>query len=98
MLKSENLGQLRYLTVWPAGLAQPLTSTMNSRDGRTKAAAVIVQTGNNDAISIYASDQDGGISVYAIGEHAAGSRHQRLLRRSRVGRLVAAFGAALPHH
>jgi hypothetical protein len=56
MLKSENLGQLRYLTVWPAGLAQPLTSTMNSRDGRTKAAAVIVQTGNNDAISIYASD------------------------------------------
>ncbi len=49
-------GSLGYLTVWPAGLAQPLTSTMNSRDGRTKAAAVIVQAGTNDAISIYASN------------------------------------------
>ena len=49
-------GSLGYLTVWPAGLAQPGISTMNSRDGRTKAAAVIVQAGNNDAISIYASN------------------------------------------
>jgi uncharacterized repeat protein (TIGR03803 family) len=49
-------GPLGYLTVWPAGLAQPLTSTMNSRDGRTKATAVIVQAGTNNAISIYASN------------------------------------------
>ena len=49
-------GSLGYLTVWPAGLAQPLTSTMNSRDGRTKASAVIVQAGTSDAISIYASN------------------------------------------
>ena len=49
-------GSLGYLTVWPAGLAQPITSTMNSRDGRTKASAVIVQAGTSDAISIYASN------------------------------------------
>ncbi len=49
-------GSLGYLTVWPAGLAQPLTSTMNSRDGRTKASAVIVQSGTGNAISIYASN------------------------------------------
>ncbi len=39
-------GTLGYITVWPAGLAQPLISTMNSRDGRTKAEAVIVQAGS----------------------------------------------------
>lgn len=49
-------GTLGYITVWPAGLAQPLVSTMNSRDGRTKASAVIVQGGTGDAISIYASN------------------------------------------
>ena len=49
-------GSLGYLTVWPAGLAQPGISTMNSRDGRTKAAAVIVQAGSGDAVSIYASN------------------------------------------
>ena len=49
-------GALGYLTVWPAGLAQPGISTMNSRDGRTKAEAVIVQAGVGDAVSIYASN------------------------------------------
>ena len=49
-------GSLGYITVWPAGLAQPLISTMNARDGRTKASAVIVQAGTGDAVSIYASN------------------------------------------
>jgi uncharacterized repeat protein (TIGR03803 family) len=49
-------GSLGYLTVWPAGLAQPGVSNMNSRDGRNKAEAVIVQAGTNNAISIYASN------------------------------------------
>lgn len=49
-------GSLGYLTVWPAGLAQPGISTMNSRDGRTKAEAAIVQAGSGNAISIYASN------------------------------------------
>ena len=34
-----------YLTIWPAGLAQPLISTMNSLDGRIKANAAIVPAG-----------------------------------------------------
>ncbi len=49
-------GSLGYITVWPAGLAQPLISTTNARDGRTKASAVIVQAGTGDAVSIYASN------------------------------------------
>jgi uncharacterized repeat protein (TIGR03803 family) len=49
-------GTLGYITVWPAGLAQPLISTMNSRDGRNKAEAVIVQAGTNNAVSIYATN------------------------------------------
>src|SRR5579863_292359 len=48
-------GRLGYLTVWPAGLAQPLTSTLNS-DGRIKAVAAIVQAGASNSISVYASN------------------------------------------
>jgi uncharacterized repeat protein (TIGR03803 family) len=48
-------GRLGFLTVWPAGLAQPATSTLNS-DGRIKAVATIVQAGASDSISVYASN------------------------------------------
>ncbi len=47
---------LGYLTIWPAGLAQPYTSTMNSPDGRIKANAVIVTAGTNDAVSVYVTN------------------------------------------
>lgn len=47
--------QLAYLTVWPAGQAQPLVSTLNS-DGRVKANAAIVPAGSNGGIDIYATD------------------------------------------
>ncbi|MDQ6676879.1 MAG: hypothetical protein M3Z09_06245 [Acidobacteriota bacterium] len=46
---------LGYLTVWPAGQAQPLVSTLNS-DGRIKANAAIVPAGAGGAISIFASN------------------------------------------
>lgn len=46
---------LSYLTIWPQGNIQPYTSTMNSRDGRTKANAAIVPSGNN-AVNVYVSD------------------------------------------
>jgi len=46
---------LRYLTVWPSGQPQPLVSTLNS-DGRVKANAAIVPAGNNEAISVFATD------------------------------------------
>jgi List-Bact-rpt repeat protein len=49
-------GPMRYLTVWPAGLAQPNVSITNSPDGRVKAAATVVQAGTGGAISIYAKD------------------------------------------
>ena len=50
------LGRLGYLTVFPTGEGQPLVSTLNSLDGRVKANAAIVPAGDQDGISIYASD------------------------------------------
>jgi hypothetical protein len=49
-------GPLTYLTVWPAGEAQPNVSTLNSPDGRTKANAAIVTGGTNGEISVFASN------------------------------------------
>jgi len=52
-------GSLGFLTVWPAGVQQPLVSLMNSYDGRVKANAAIVPAGDaphNEAISVFASD------------------------------------------
>ena len=47
---------LGYLTVWPDGLTRPLTSTLNSVDGRVKANAAIVPAGDAQAVDIYATD------------------------------------------
>lgn len=49
-------GRLNYLTAWPAGLTQPLISTLNSHDGRAKANAAIVPAGDGEAISVYATN------------------------------------------
>ena len=46
-------GTLSYLTIWPAGQAQPTVSTLNSVDGRIKANAAIVGTGTNSAVSVF---------------------------------------------
>jgi uncharacterized repeat protein (TIGR03803 family) len=48
-------GSLGYLTIWPEGEIQPFASTMNSPDGRVKASAAIVPSGNN-AVSVYVTD------------------------------------------
>jgi len=48
--------QLHFLTIWPAGRAQPYVSTMNSQDGRTKANAAIVPAGAANAVSVYVTD------------------------------------------
>jgi len=50
-------GALSFLSAWPAGLARPLVSTLNSFDGRVVANAAIVPAGANGAISIYVTDQ-----------------------------------------
>jgi hypothetical protein len=46
---------LGYLTVWPAGQAQPLVSTLNSVDGSVLSNAAIVPAGTNGAINVFAS-------------------------------------------
>jgi hypothetical protein len=46
---------LGYLTVWPAGQAQPTVSTLNS-DGRVKANATITPAGTKGGVSVFASD------------------------------------------
>jgi len=49
-------GTLGYLTIWPAGEQQPVVSTLNSLDGRTKANAAIVPAGTGGAVSVFASN------------------------------------------
>ncbi len=72
-------GPLPYLTLWPAGLAQPGVSTLNSNGGTVVANAAIVPAGSGGAVSIFAAgttdvilDVDGyfaasgGSSFYAV--------------------------------
>ncbi|HLJ50590.1 MAG TPA: SBBP repeat-containing protein [Bryobacteraceae bacterium] len=49
-------GPLGYLSIWPAGQAQPVVSTLNSLDGRVVANAAIVPAGSGGAINLFASD------------------------------------------
>ncbi len=49
-------GPLNYLTVWPTGQQQPVVSTLNSGDGRVKAAAAIVPAGDSHAVSVYVTN------------------------------------------
>ncbi len=49
-------GRLGYLTIWPTGQDQPVVSTMNSLDGRTKANAAIVAGGYQGMVSVVASN------------------------------------------
>jgi hypothetical protein len=49
-------GRLDTLTIWPAGEAQPLASTLNSYDGRIKANAAIVAGGANGQVSVFMSN------------------------------------------
>lgn len=50
------VGFLGYLTIWPFGAAQPLTSRINSYLGVVVANAAIVPAGTNGAVSLYASN------------------------------------------
>jgi hypothetical protein len=49
-------GTLGYLTVWPAGQAQPVVSTLNSPNGLVLANAAIVPAGTSGAISAFATN------------------------------------------
>jgi len=51
-------GFMGYLTLWPAGMNQPLVSTLNAYDGTpTSNAAMIVNTNNVGILNAYASGQ-----------------------------------------
>jgi len=49
-------GPLSYLTLWPAGQAQPLVSTLNSFGGIVVANAAIVPAGTGGAVSVYVTN------------------------------------------
>ncbi|MDX1982859.1 MAG: PQQ-dependent sugar dehydrogenase [Bryobacteraceae bacterium] len=49
-------GALGYLTIWPAGRAQPLVSTLNSLDGRIVANAAMIGAGAAGAVQVFATD------------------------------------------
>lgn len=50
-------GRLSYLTIWPTGEGQPVVSTLNAPDGRTKANAVILPAGTpNGSVSVYVTN------------------------------------------
>lgn len=48
-------GALDYLTVWPAGQAMPVVSTLNSYHGAVVANAAIVPAGTNGGLSFFAT-------------------------------------------
>ncbi len=50
-------GQLGFLTLWPAGDAQPFVSTLNSWGADVVANAALVPAGVGGAVSVFASDQ-----------------------------------------
>ncbi len=50
-------GPLYFLSAWPAGLPQPVVSTLNSWDGTVLANAAIVPAGAGGAISVFALGQ-----------------------------------------
>ncbi|HLJ49266.1 MAG TPA: glycoside hydrolase family 44 protein [Bryobacteraceae bacterium] len=49
-------GPLTYVSIWAAGSAQPVVSTLNATDGTIVANAAIVPAGANGAINVFVSD------------------------------------------
>ena len=49
-------GPLSYLTLWPAGQAQPLVSTLNSFGGSVVANAAIVPAGAGGAVNVFVTN------------------------------------------
>jgi hypothetical protein len=74
-------GPLNFLTTWPAGLTQPLVSTLNAGTGAVTANSAIVPAGANGDISVFVTNNSdlvidvngyfappaaGGLSLYAL--------------------------------
>jgi hypothetical protein len=73
--------QLRFLTAWPAGQAQPLVASLNDTTGTIAANAVVVPAGTNGNVNVFATDATdlvidingyfapqgpGGLSLYTV--------------------------------
>ena len=55
-LVPQNHLPVSYLTIWAAGLAQPITSTMNSSDGRVKANAAHGSGRRQRSVNVYVTN------------------------------------------
>jgi len=87
---------LGYLTTWPAGLGQPLVSTLNSWTGKVVANAAIVPAGTNGAISVFVSNPT-DVILDANGYFAApGSAHALSFYPVAPCRVVDTRGASGP--
>lgn len=73
--------QLRFLSAWPAGQAQPLVASLNDTTGTIAANAVVVPAGTNGDVNVFATDATdlvidingyfapqgpGGLSLYTV--------------------------------
>ena len=46
-------GAVNYVTIWPAGVAQPTVSTVNDQEALVVANAAIVPAGTNGSINVF---------------------------------------------
>ena len=51
-----SLGTLGYLTAWPTGATQPLTSSLNAPEGLITANAAVVPAGTRGSINVFVTD------------------------------------------
>src|SRR4029078_8310961 len=68
-------GTLSYITLWPAGQAQPLVSTRNAPDGSILANGAIVPSGTAGAINVFAT-QDTELIIDVNGYFSSGGTLQ----------------------
>jgi hypothetical protein len=61
-----------YLTIWPAGAAQPLASSLNWPAGATIPNAVTVKVGANGSIGVYNSAGSVDVIADVVGYYTAG--------------------------
>jgi hypothetical protein len=62
-----------FLTIWPAGQAQPLASSLNWAPGDTIPNAVTVKVGTGGAVSVFNAVGQANVIIDVVGYFAAGS-------------------------
>lgn len=103
---------LGFLTIWPSGTPKPLTSLVNSIDGRVKANSTLVAAGTNGAVSIFVTDAanvvldingyfvappDAGLSFYSVEPcRLADTRRTAMLAAGETRRFPVASHCQIP--